>query len=145
MTHRTVNTDPRSAPTPVVKDLVKCGYLKAAYVDGTLRQRRARTRVRTRLIVGTGGIFTQAEFTSGPDANEFRKTASIMKMVVEASRVRAASRWAATTITAACVRKGETKDERAGSAWARPRVRRPQERAADAVRLQRRLAVEQRA
>jgi hypothetical protein len=33
-------------------------------------------------IVGTGGIFTQAEYNAD---NEFRKTAAIMKMVVNGS------------------------------------------------------------
>jgi hypothetical protein len=66
----------------VVKDLVKCGYLKAADVA----DRFGHTIIdpsKDPLIVGASGIFTQAEFDTGPDSQEFRKTASIMKLVVE--------------------------------------------------------------
>ncbi len=66
----------------VVKDLVKCGYLKAADVA----DRFGHTIIdpsKDPLIVGASGIFSQAEFDTGPDSAEFRKTASIMKLVVE--------------------------------------------------------------
>ncbi|MEO8465625.1 MAG: hypothetical protein ABI640_09820 [Gammaproteobacteria bacterium] len=66
----------------VVKDLVKCGYLKAADVA----DRFGHTIIdpsKDPLIVGASGIFSQAEFDTGGDSAEFRKTASIMKLVVE--------------------------------------------------------------
>jgi hypothetical protein len=67
----------------VVKDLVKCGYLKAADVA----DRFGHTIIdpsKDPLIVGASGIFSQAEFDDGgSDGQEFRKTASIMKLVVE--------------------------------------------------------------
>ena len=67
----------------VVKDLVKCGYLKAADVA----DRFGHTIIdpsKDPLIVGASGIFSQAEFDDmGTDGQEFRKTASIMKLVVE--------------------------------------------------------------
>jgi len=67
----------------VVKDLVKCGYLKAADVA----DRFGHTIIdpsKDPLIVGAAGIFSQAEFdNTGTDGQEFRKTASIMKLVVE--------------------------------------------------------------
>ena len=64
----------------VVKDLVSCGYVKAADVadrfgdPSSPRIRIARSGHRR-----PGGIFTQAEFDG--DA-EFRKTAAVMKMVI---------------------------------------------------------------
>jgi hypothetical protein len=62
-----------------VKNLVRCGYLKSA----DLAERFAGVNIDPSLdteIVGGGGIFSQAEFDSD---NEFRKTASVMKMVID--------------------------------------------------------------
>lgn len=63
----------------IIKDLINCGYVKAAdlvdrYGDPTTLNPEIDTD-----IVGDTGIFTAAEFAS--DA-EFRKTASVMKLVV---------------------------------------------------------------
>ena len=55
------NVDTRVSADAVIKDLVQCGYVKAPD------------------IVGASGIFSQAEFDND---SEFRKTASVMKMVV---------------------------------------------------------------
>ncbi len=63
----------------VVKDLVRCGYLKAA----DLADRFAGVNIdpaQDTDIVGPAGIFSQAEFDGD---SEFRKTASVMKMVVD--------------------------------------------------------------
>ncbi len=63
----------------VIKDLVQCGYLKAA----DIAERFAGVQVDPELdtsIVGAGGIFSQAEFNG---EGEFRKTASVMKMVLD--------------------------------------------------------------
>jgi len=72
------------SPTDVVKDLVRCGYIKAA----DIAERFAGVEVSpddrnsTQTIVGDGGssIFTTTEFDND---SEFRKTASVMKMVVD--------------------------------------------------------------
>jgi hypothetical protein len=64
----------------VVKDLVQCGYVKAA--DLADRYGNARQALDPDIdahIVGPTGIFTQAEY-DGDD--EIRKTAAVMKMVV---------------------------------------------------------------
>ncbi len=65
-----------------VKQLVECGYLKAA----DIADRFAGVPVDPSLdpmIVGPNGIFTDAEFNGGGrDGSEFRKTASIMKLVM---------------------------------------------------------------
>ncbi len=63
----------------VVKDLVECGYLKAA----DLADRFAGVNIdpaQDTQIVGPAGIFTQAEFDGD---REFQKTASVMKMVID--------------------------------------------------------------
>jgi hypothetical protein len=61
-----------------IKDLVECGYLKSAYIAAD--PPAGADPATDPDIVGATGIFTQAEF-NGDD--EFRKAASIMKMVVE--------------------------------------------------------------
>ncbi len=65
----------------VVRDLVNCGYVKAADLVDRYGDPSALDPEQDALIVGNTGseIFSQAEFDN--DA-EFRKTASIMKLVV---------------------------------------------------------------
>ncbi len=63
----------------VIKNLVRCGYLSAA----DIADRFAGISIDPAadpLIVGPTGIFTQTEFNSD---GEFRKTASVMKMVID--------------------------------------------------------------
>jgi hypothetical protein len=67
----------------VVKDLVKCGYLKSADVADRFGN-VILDPGQDPDIVGAAGIFSTAEWNSGgTDQTEFRKTASIMKLVVE--------------------------------------------------------------
>jgi len=71
--------DTRLSNDAIVKDLVRCGYLKAA----DLAERFAGVNIdpsQDSAIVGPSGIFSQAEFD---DESEFRKTASVMKMVID--------------------------------------------------------------
>ncbi|VAW64350.1 FIG00785185: hypothetical protein [hydrothermal vent metagenome] len=65
----------------VIKDLVQCGYLKAADLADRFAGREVDPG-KDAAIVGPAGIFSQTEF-DGTDRNEFRKTASVMKMVVD--------------------------------------------------------------
>jgi len=64
----------------IVKDLVQCGYVKAAYLADKFGDAKAALdpSLDTR-IVGPSGIFTQAEYDGD---SEIRKTAAVMKMVV---------------------------------------------------------------
>ncbi len=66
----------------VIKELVRCGYLKAA----DIADRFGGVPIDPGLdpvIVGPTGIFTDAEFNANStDAREFQKTASIMKLVM---------------------------------------------------------------
>jgi len=57
----------------------KCGYVKSAYLAETFSTPAALNPDLDTDIVGAGGIFTQAEYNAD---DEFRKTAAIMKMVV---------------------------------------------------------------
>ncbi|MFM2287345.1 MAG: hypothetical protein RL684_488, partial [Pseudomonadota bacterium] len=64
----------------VVKDLVQCGYVKAAdLADRYGNAKQALDPNVDALIVGASGIFTQAEYDAD---SEIRKTAAVMKMVV---------------------------------------------------------------
>jgi len=71
------SVDTKLASDTVIKDLVRCGYLKAADIAdrfaGVPVDPAGDTRIR-------GGIFTAAEFDND---SEFRKTASVMKMVID--------------------------------------------------------------
>ncbi len=66
----------------VIKEMVNCGYLKAA----DIADRFGGVPIDPGLdpeIVGPTGIFTQAEWDAGDrDAREFQKTASVMKLVL---------------------------------------------------------------
>jgi hypothetical protein len=63
----------------VVKDLVRCGYVKAADLTDRYGDPATLNPELDADIVGAGGIFSRAEFDA--DA-EFRKTAAVMKLVL---------------------------------------------------------------
>ncbi len=63
----------------VIKDLVRCDYVKAADLTDRYGDPSALNPELDPEIVGPGGIFTRAEFDSD---GEFRKTAAVMKLVV---------------------------------------------------------------
>ena len=67
-------------PEAVVKDLVKCGYLKSADLADRFGDPSTLDPAGDPLIVGPTGIFSNAEFNAGDrSASEFRKTASVMR------------------------------------------------------------------
>ncbi|MEM7365781.1 MAG: hypothetical protein AAF525_17315 [Pseudomonadota bacterium] len=63
----------------VIKDLVRCGYVKSADLADRFGDPTTLNPSIDPDIVGPTGIFTQAEYDSD---GEFRKTASVMKLVV---------------------------------------------------------------
>src|SRR5690606_41117612 len=63
----------------VLKELMRCGYIEAADITDRYGDPSALSPVLDTNIVCDGGIFTEAEFNSD---SEFRKTASIMKLVI---------------------------------------------------------------
>jgi hypothetical protein len=98
----------------VVKDLVKCGYLKAADVADRFGSVQLDPGLDP-LIVGAGGIFSDAEWNGGgADQNEFRKTASVMKLVVEGFAGAGCITMGGYDYHGGMRREGEAKDERAG-------------------------------
>jgi len=104
-------TIPASA---VVKDLVSCGYLKAA----DIADRFGGTPLDPGLdpmIVGPTGIFTDAEFNAGGrDGSEFRKTAAAMKLVMNGFAGAATIEMGGYDYHGGQRQEGEIKDERAG-------------------------------
>ncbi|HFD80685.1 MAG TPA: general secretion pathway protein GspF [Gammaproteobacteria bacterium] len=64
----------------VVKDLVRCGYLKAADLAERFANRDIDPSTDSLIVDDATGIFTQAEFNGD---REFQKTASVMKMVID--------------------------------------------------------------
>jgi hypothetical protein len=73
------NVDTRVSADAVIKDLVQCGYVKAADIADRFGDPSTLDPALDPDIVGPSGIFSQAEFDND---SEFRKTASVMKMVV---------------------------------------------------------------
>lgn len=63
----------------VIKDLVRCGYVKSADLADRFGNPSTINPVADADLVGAGGVFTQAEFNSD---GEFRKTASVAKLVI---------------------------------------------------------------
>lgn len=98
----------------VVKDMVRCGYLKSA----DIADRFGATPLDPALdpmIVGSGGIFSDAEFNdNGTDGREFRKTASVMKLVMNGFAGAACIEMGGYDYHGGQRREGEVKDERAG-------------------------------
>ncbi len=71
--------DTKVTADAVLKDLVRCGYVKAADLADRFGDPSTLDPALDPDIVGPSGIFSQAEFDSD---GEFRKTASVMKMVI---------------------------------------------------------------
>jgi hypothetical protein len=98
----------------VVKDLVNCGYLKAADVADRFGN-IILDPGQDPLIVGPAGIFSDAEFNAGgQDGNEFRKTASVMKLVIEGFAGAGCVTMGGYDYHGGMRQEGETKDFRAG-------------------------------
>jgi len=109
--------DPARAPITrdeVVEELVKCGYLDAAYTKEKFGNVVLNPATDPN-IVGPTGIFTDAEFNAGgTDGNEFRKTASVMKMVIDGYAGAGCITMGGYDYHGGARQEGETKDFRAG-------------------------------
>jgi len=98
----------------VMKDMVRCGYLKAADIADRFGNTPLNPALDT-TIVGPNGIFSDAEFNANDtDGNEFRKTASIMKLVINGFAGAACIEMGGYDYHGGMRREGEVKDERAG-------------------------------
>ncbi|MEE8379129.1 MAG: hypothetical protein V3R49_01975, partial [Gammaproteobacteria bacterium] len=94
----------------VIKDLVKCGYLKAADIADRFADISIDPALDTN-IVGASGIFTQSEFDGD---REFSKTASVMKMVLDGYAGAGTITMGGYDYHTGNRSVGEARDERAG-------------------------------
>jgi hypothetical protein len=111
--------DPNNAPLTrdeVVEDLVKCGYLSAADIADRFSDPGALDPAQDANIVGgANSIFTAAEFNdNGGDGDEFRKTASVMKMVIDGFAGAGCITMGGYDYHGGARAEGEVKDFRAG-------------------------------
>ena len=95
----------------VVKDLVRCGYVKAADLSDRFGDPSTLDPALDPEIVGPTGIFTQQEFD---DEREFRKTASVMKLVVNGFSGAGTIQMGGFDYHNGSRSTGETRDLRAG-------------------------------
>ena len=103
----------------VVKELVRCGYLKSADIADRFGGVPIDPGLDPEIVDQPGvpgtGIFTQAEWNSGGrDQSEFRKTASIMKLVVNGYAGAGTIEMGGYDYHGGARAEGEVKDFRAG-------------------------------
>ena len=99
----------------VLKDLVKCGYLKAADVADQFGNVNLDPGAPVNNIVGPGRIFSDAEWTGGgPNQSEFQKTATIMKLVIDGFAGAGCITMGGYDYHGGMRQEGEVKDFRAG-------------------------------
>jgi hypothetical protein len=102
----------------VVKDMVNCGYLKAADITDRFAGVPLDPGQDPEIVADDGtGIFTTAEFNgdiNGRDGEEFRKTASMMKLVINGFAGAGVIEMGGYDYHGGQRREGEVKDERAG-------------------------------
>jgi hypothetical protein len=101
----------------IVKDLVKCGYLKAADVADRFGAVDLDPGNDPLIVgpVGSGAIFTDQEWNGGgADESEFRKTASVMKLVIDGYAGAGCVTMGGYDYHGGMRQEGEVKDFRAG-------------------------------
>jgi hypothetical protein len=103
----------------VVKELVRCGYLKAADIADRFGGVPIDPSLDPMIVDQPGvpgtGIFTEVEWNAGDrDAREFQKTAAIMKLVVNGYAGAGTIEMGGYDYHGGARAEGEVKDERAG-------------------------------
>jgi len=99
----------------VVKDMVKCGYLKSADIADRFGDTPLDPGADPMIVDDVNGIFTSAEFNdTGRDGREFRKTASVMKLVMNGFAGAAVIEMGGYDYHGGARAEGEVKDFRAG-------------------------------
>ena len=73
------NVNTQITADDVVKDMVRCGYVKSADITDRFGDPSTLDPALDPVIVGSDGIFSEEEFSGD---GEFRKTASVMKLVI---------------------------------------------------------------
>lgn len=110
----TVDQGQQITASAVVKDMVSCGYLKSADIADRFGGTPLDPGLDP-LIVGPAGIFSDAEFNAGGrDGSSFRKTAAIMKLVINGFAGAAVIEMGGYDYHGGQRQEGEVKDERAG-------------------------------
>ncbi|MDA1076247.1 MAG: general secretion pathway protein GspF [Proteobacteria bacterium] len=110
-----VDTDQGVTTDDVIKDLVRCGYLKSADLADRFGNPATLDPAGDPDIVGATGIFSSAEFTAGDrNAAEFQKTASVMKMVINGFAGAGTVELGGYDYHGGARAEGEVKDFRAG-------------------------------
>jgi len=105
-----VNGFPAVTKDEVIKDLMQCGYLKASHLANKFAGRDVDPATDP-IIVGGTGIFSTAEFNG---SGEFRKTASVMKMVIDGHAGAGTINMGGYDYHTGDRRTGENRDLRAG-------------------------------
>ena len=99
----------------IVKDLVRCGYVKTAQLAENYGNPDQIDPASDPDIVGAQGIFSAAEFLAGDrDGREFQKTASVMKMVINGFAGAGTIEMGGYDYHGGARAEGEVKDFRAG-------------------------------
>ena len=100
----------------IVKDLVKCGYLKAADVADRFGGVPLDPLLDPLIVDGPTAPFSSADVdeSNGRDGREFRKTASMMKLVIDGYAGAGCIEMGGYDYHGGARAEGEVKDERAG-------------------------------
>lgn len=94
----------------VVKDLVRCGYLKAADIAERFAGVEVNPAADTTIVGGANSIFSAQDFTD----REYEKTASVMKMVIDGHAGAGCITMGGYDYHTGDRRTGEVRDLRAG-------------------------------
>ena len=113
------NVNTQISRDAVIKEMVRCGYLKAADIADRFGGLPIDPALDAEIVDQPGqpgtGIFTNAEFNAGDrDAREFQKTAAVMKLVINGFAGAGCIEMGGYDYHGGRRAEGEVKDERAG-------------------------------
>ncbi len=109
------NAEKALSNSDVARELVRCGYLKAADVADRFGDREINPLDDPLIVDGPTAPFTSAELAGGGrDAREFEKTASVMKLVIDGFAGAGCIEMGGYDYHGGARAEGEVKDERAG-------------------------------
>jgi hypothetical protein len=103
--------DTKVTTDDVLKELVRCGYLQTADIADRFSSPGVVDPSQDPVIVGPAGIFAQAEFD---DERQFRKTASVMKLVIQGFAGAGCIEMGGYDYHGGARARGEVRDLRAG-------------------------------
>ena len=113
------NVNTQISRDAVIKEMVRCGYLKAADIADRFGGLPIDPALDAEIVDQPGqpgtGLFTNAEFHAGDrDAREFQKTAAVMKLVINGFAGAGCIEMGGYDYHGGRRAEGEVKDERAG-------------------------------